>query len=291
MIERIYIPTIRRFDNQITFNSLPKELQYKVVMVVEPDERHLYDYECTYLEIPEEFVGDWCQLSRTRKFIHEHAGPIKYAVMDDDLTIKRRNSKYWTGKSNMETSRRDATYIEILRAFDTFDEWLDEDDIGIVGLSTSEAPPADAEYVDTKGVFAMIFIDGKMLSQELHDMDITSIRVSEDVLFIFECLSRGINTRQSTEWMYDNGSLKKEMQSTREVWTGMYKDKEQPKDHFQTDEHYDALAYIQKKFPHGIKIYEKDGRRKNTKYWKRVYKPFLKGNKTKSAFKKTWGLQ
>lgn len=271
MIERIYIPTVRRADNQITFNSLPKELQSRVVMVVEPGERHLYRYDLAeYLEIPESFVGDYCQLSRTRKFIHEHAGAIKYAVMDDDLTIRRRNSKYWTGESNMETSRRDATQIEILEAFATFNIWLDECDIGIVGLSTPDAPPANAEYVDTKGVFGMLFIDGRMLSEVLPEMDLTSIRIAEDVMFIYECLSRGINTRQSTEWMYDNGSLRKDMQSSRVIWTDMHK--EQPKDHFQTDEHYFALEYIRSRFPEGIKIYEKDGRRKNTKYWKKVYK-------------------
>jgi hypothetical protein len=270
MIERIYIPTIRRADNQITFNNLPTELQNRVVMVVEPGERHLYRYDLAeYLEIPESFVGDYYQLSRTRKFIHEHAGAIKYAVIDDDLIIRRRNSKYWTGESNMETSRRDATQTEILEAFSTFNIWLDEYDIGIVGLSTGEVPPANTEYVDTKGVFGMIFIDGRMLSEVLPEMDLTSIRVAEDVLFIYECLSRGINTRQSTEWMYDNGSLKKDMQSSRVIWTDMHK--EQPKDHFQTDEHYMALEYIRTKFPEGIKIYEKDGRRKNTKYWKKVY--------------------
>jgi len=274
MIERIYIPTIRRADKQTTFESLPKELQERVIMVVEPGERHLYNYECNYLLLPQDIVGDWCQLSRTRKFIHENAGSIKYCVTDDDLTIQRRNSKYWTNKSNMKTSRRNATHREIWSAFYTFDKWLDEEDIGIVGLSTGEAPPANEEYVDTKGVFGMIFIDGRMLSQELHDMDITSIRIAEDVLFIYECLSRGINTRQSTEWMYNNGSLKKDMQSTRVVWTDMHK--EQPKDHFQTDEHYDALEYIHKKFPDGIKIYKKDGKRKNTKFWKKVYIPSQK---------------
>ena len=159
MIDRIYIPTIRRADNQITFESLPKTLQEKVVMVVEPGERHLYNYDCEYLELPEDIVGDWYQLARTRHFIHEHAGSIKYCVSDDDLTILRRNSKYWTDKSNMNTSRREATPAEILLAFDKFSDWLDEEDIGIVGLSTGEAPPADKEYVDTKGVFGMIFID------------------------------------------------------------------------------------------------------------------------------------
>lgn len=271
MIERIYIPTVKRADRQITYENLPKSLQEKVVMVIDGSELNQYKYDCDYLELPEHIVGSWTQLAETRKFIHEHAGPIKYAMMDDDLIIKRRNSKYWTDVSNMESSRRNATSEEIEGAFETFSRWLDEDDIGIVGLSSIEAPPPSTEYIDTVGVFNILCIDGKMLSRELPDMDITSIRVAEDVLFIYECLSRGINTRQSTEWTYENGSLRKDMQSTRVVWNEMFE--EVPEDYFQTDEHYEALEYIRRKFPAGIKIYEKDGKRKNTKYWKRIYKP------------------
>ena len=130
MIERIYIPTVRRADNQITFNNFPKELQERVIMVVEPGERHLYNYSCQYLEIPEEIVGSWTQLAQTRKFIHKHAGAVKYCVADDDIVIKRRNAKYWTGESNMELTKRNATSEEILNMYDKIDTWLDEKSIG-----------------------------------------------------------------------------------------------------------------------------------------------------------------
>ena len=113
MIEKIYIPTVRRAENQITFNNLPDELKKRVVMVVESGERHLYNYDCEYLEIPEEIVGKWTQLAETRKLIHKHAGNIKYAMVDDDVVINRRNTKYWTGISNMDKSRRKATKDEI----------------------------------------------------------------------------------------------------------------------------------------------------------------------------------
>jgi len=267
VIERIYIPTIRRTDNQISFNNLPKELQRKVIMVVESGERHLYNYDCEYLELPEKIVGEFYQLAETRKFIYEHAGTIKYAVMDDDLIIRRRNSKYWTGKSNMEKSKRDAIPDEILLAFDTCDKWLDEPDIGIVGLTDQSigAPPPPVEYQNTVFVAGLIFIDGAKVQQELHDMDITSVRIAEDLIFIYECLSRGINTRKSIEWMFTNGSAKKGMTETSLSGTG----------HNSSDLHYDALKYIQTKFPKGIKLYEKDGIRKNRKYCKKVYTPKL----------------
>tara|TARA_R110000824_G_scaffold380262_1_gene572608 strand:- start:2919 stop:3773 length:855 start_codon:yes stop_codon:yes gene_type:complete len=273
MIERIYIPTVRRTDKQITYENLPDELKRKVVMVIEPDERHLYNYDCEYLEIPEKLVGTWTQLAETRLFIHKHAGKIKYCVSDDDVIINRRNSKYWSNTSNMEKSRRYATDEDILEMFSKIDAWLDESDIGIVGLTNTGTPPSYEEYLDTVGVFCMIFIDGTMLSKIIDDIDITSIRVAEDVLFSFECLSRGINTRRSNEWLYTNRSIyQKDLQDSREVWANMYKNKEIPPDFYQSTAHIDAMRVIQSKFPQYLDIFEKNGKVNFRKKWKKVYR-------------------
>ena len=275
MIERIYIPTVRRADNQITYENLPSELQKRVIMVIDPNERHLYNYDCEYLELPEWIIGAKpCQIGETRKLIHKHAGAIKYAMIDDDLIIRRRNAKYWTGKSNMEKSRRDATPDEILLAFDTFDKWLDEPDIGVVGgteLSFAHPPPY-AEYLDTVFFSTLYVIDGRKLTKAIDEDFVTAywkdeptmpMVLAEDLLFVYECLSRGINTRKSIEWCFVNKSASKEMSSKSISGTG----------HDTTESHYDSLRYIQSKFPQGIKFYEKDGIPKNRKYCKKVYKP------------------
>ena len=277
MIEKIYIPTVRRAKNQITFNNLPDELKKRVIMVVESGERHLYNYDCEYLEIPEEIVGKWTQLAETRKLIHKHAGNIKYAMIDDDIVINRRNTKYWTGVSNMNKSRRKATKEEISLMYEQVSKWLDEPDIGIVGLSTPDVPPGSKEYHDTTNVNTYCFYDGRMISKVIDEMDITSVRVSEDMLFLYEALSRGINSRKSEEWVFDNRSqVDKNLQDTRIVWKNMFD--ETPEDYFQTDEHYDCMRYIQKKYPHGVKIFEKDGKMKNIKYLKKVYKKSQENN-------------
>ena len=280
MIERIYIPTVRRTDNQITFNNLPEELKKRVIMVVEPGERHLYNYECEYLLVPEKLVGTWTQLAETRLMIHKHAGAIKYAVLDDDVIIKRRNAKYWTGKSNMEKSKRFATSEEISDMFEIVSKWLDEESIGVVGISDAGTPPADTVYTDTMPVYTYLFYDGKMLSKVIDEMDITTLRIAEDLLFLFEALSRGINTRKSNEFMYDNRSMAdKNLAESREVWTGMFKNKEdRPDNYYQSDEHYKSLKYIQKKYPHIIKIFkDENGKKKNRIAWKKIYKPINYG--------------
>ena len=271
MIEKIYIPTAKRENNQITYENMPEELQKRVIMVLRPEDRPLYKYDCEYLVVPDEMVGTWTELAQTRKLIHKHAGAIKYAMIDDDIVINRRNAKYWTGVSNMDKSRRKATKEEISLMYEQISKWLDEPDIGIVGLSAPDVPPSNSEYHDTTNVNTYCFYDGRMISKVIDEMDITSVRVSEDMLFLYEALSRGINSRKSEEWVFDNRSqVDKNLQDTRIVWKGMFD--ETPEDYFQTDEHYDCMRYIQKKYPHGVKIFEKDGKMKNIKYLKQVYK-------------------
>lgn len=271
MIEKIFIPTIKRPHKQFTFENLPPELQSRVIMVIDPSEASQYKYDCEYLHLPDHILGSWTQLAQTRKFIHEKASGIKYAMIDDDLIVVKRNAKYWTGVSDMEKSKRIATQEEILRLFETASMWLDQGDIGIVGLSDGMAPPAAKEYLDTKGVFAYLFCDGKKLDRIVNDLD-TSIRVAEDVQFMFECLDAGINTRMSNEFLYTNKSATKELESSRPIWEDMFD--EMPKCHFQTDEHYEALAHIQRSFPHAIELFTTpDGQRKNRKSWKKAYRP------------------
>ena len=270
MIERIYIPTIRRFDKQLTFENLPKEFQQKVIMVVEPAERQLYKYDCKYLELPNEIVGSWTQLSQTRKFIHQHADKIKYAMIDDDLIVYKRNQKYFNEVSDMDVSKRKATSEEVTRLFTQASDWLDEPDIGVVGLSDAYQPPANTKYSDTKGAFQFVFIDGKKISKIIDKLD-TSTRVAEDLLFLFECLSNGINIRITNEFLHINKSESKEFKGKRPIWEEISDSASE--NVFQSKEHYDTLYYIQKKFPEGITIFEKDGIMKHVKHWKKVYKP------------------
>lgn len=280
MIERIYIPTAKRANNQITYNNLPDELKKRVIMVLREDDRLLYKYDCEYLVVPKEMVGSYTELAQTRELIHKHAGAIKYAMVDDDILIKRRNAKYWTGQSNMEKSQRLATAEEISEMYNVVDKWLDEPDIGVVGLADTISPPGNKPYRDTTNVNTYVFYDGRMISKVIDDMDISSVRVAEDMLFLFEALSRGINSRKSEEFMFDNRSqVDKDLQDSRIVWKGMFEDKDTPEDYFQTEEHYNCMRYIQKKYPHGVKIYEKDGKLKNTKYWRKVYKSKLEAKK------------
>ena len=53
MIDKIFIPTVNRIDNQITYNALPDELKRQVVFVVQSWEREKYNFNVDYLVLPE----------------------------------------------------------------------------------------------------------------------------------------------------------------------------------------------------------------------------------------------
>ena len=113
-----------------------------------------------------------------------------------------------------------------------------------------------------------------MISKVIDEMDIATLRIAEDVLFLFEALSRGINTRKSNVFMYDNRSMvDKNLAESREVWTGMFKNKEdRPDNYYQSDEHYKSMDYIQKKYPHIVHIFkDENGKKKNRIAWKKLY--------------------
>jgi len=144
VIERIFIPTVNRADNQITYNNLPEELKSKVTMVVQAWERDKYQYPCDYLVLPEEInLSDYYCLPKTRKIIYEAGQNMKYAVIDDDITFGRRNAKYWTGVSNMEMSKRKATDEDIFEMFHLYSKWLDDTTVTVCGPGHAENPPRD----------------------------------------------------------------------------------------------------------------------------------------------------
>lgn len=218
MIEKIFIPTVNRVDNQITYNNLPDELKSRVVMVVQEWERPQYNYPVEYLVLPPEVnLEDYYCIARTRKCIYEAGQDIKYAVLDDDLTFGRRNQKYWGRPSNMEMSKRACTDADVLEMFDLYSTWLDHERITICGCGHSENPPMDKAYNDNSSLGSALWINGKDFKDELADLDLTSVKVMEDTYFLLQMLKRGYGNRVSQEFIFFNKSVHtKSMEST--IW-------------------------------------------------------------------------
>ena len=90
MIDRIYIPTLGRPNEQVTWDNLPTELKEKVWFVIHQKEKDLYDYDAKYLVLDNN-IG----IANVRKEIVYHAGKIRFCMWDDDVIFYRRNRKYY----------------------------------------------------------------------------------------------------------------------------------------------------------------------------------------------------
>ena len=84
---KIYIPTFRRVNNQITFDNLPDEIKENVIMVVQEQEKDNHKSDCEYL-----IVGNDIGIAKTREIIYHHAGEKKFGVIDDDIKFYKRNN-------------------------------------------------------------------------------------------------------------------------------------------------------------------------------------------------------
>ena len=97
MIDTIYIPTLGRSSNQITFDNLPSNVQDICILVVQPHEVELYKNYPT-LVLPDDYIG----ITETRKWIHIQAQDTKYGVFDDDLRFIERTPQGEKTKAPMD---------------------------------------------------------------------------------------------------------------------------------------------------------------------------------------------
>jgi len=216
-LDKIFIPTLHRVDNQITYDALPPSLQEKVVFVVQAHERDQYKYDNEYLVLPDYITPDHPRaIAHTRKCIYEAGRDIRYAMIDDDITFKRRNAKYWTGTSNMEKSQRPASEEDVSEMFDTFDRWMDEESVTFCGPGFCENPPTGKPYQNNTSMSSAYWINGPAFSHVLDEFPVTDVKVAEDVVFILSLLTRGYGNRVSQEFCMQNASVHKKMDSV--VW-------------------------------------------------------------------------
>ena len=206
MIDKIYIPTFRRVDNQATFDNLPDEYKEKVVMVVQEQEKDEYKYDVEYLVVDNN-IG----IAKTRELICRDAGNQRFYMIDDDVILHRRNAKYFGGEPNMETAKRICTKEDLDDMFTLFHSWMDNDNIMHIGHKSSGLPPGKS-VLENKDIIQATMIDGKELSKFIDDIEWDLCQVGEDSRFMIDCLIRGYKNRVTDEFpkfseMWGEGGL------------------------------------------------------------------------------------
>ena len=217
MIDRIFIPTVNRVNDQITLSNIPKSLIDRVTLVVQSWEIKKYKYDVDYLVLPKEInLDDRLCLSKSRKIIYEEGRNLKYCVLDDDLIFKRRNQKRFGFPSDMEKSSRSCSEKDTEEMFNLFDSWLDEKDVSFCGPSQIQNIPQTKLYSSNSSISSCVWFNGKKFNHILDDLPMVEVKYGEDVLFFLSLLSRGYGNRVSQMFCFGNESLKGKMVS--DVW-------------------------------------------------------------------------
>lgn len=208
-MDRIFIPTVFRADNQISYNHLSPSLQKKTTLVVQAWEKKKYSSDFDLLVLPRKIniYDDYLCLAKTREIIHREGKNTKYVMMDDDMTFKRRNAKYWTGVSDMEKSKRDCTLTDVNQMFSLFTKWLDEEYVSFVSPSHEENPPLHKSYSSNSSCCSCVGFNGKDFAHMLKELPTSEIKYAEDTLLYLTLLSLGYGNRISTQFCAKNHSV------------------------------------------------------------------------------------
>ena len=199
---KIYIPSFRRVDNQITFNNLPDNVKENVILVVQEQEKNQYKYDCEYL-----VVDDNIGIAKTREHIYHHAGKNRFGMLDDDIKFYKRNKKYFHNQnSDMEKSKRLMTENDWDYWFSEIKKMFDKSDIMHIGHRDVSLPPAENKYSKNKLFLGSHWLDGKKLSKFVDDVDWSYVATGEDILLALECSMRGYKNFISNEILIDRWS-------------------------------------------------------------------------------------
>ena len=195
-IDKIYIPTFKRHDKQIFFESLPDRLKDKVIFVIQKQEEHLFLNKNTLV------VDNNIGIAKTREIIYKTAGTKRYLIVDDDVLLYRRNAKYFSKPSNMKGAKRlllDNDWNELLQRLN---DQHDNNHIMCGFKFSSILPRFDQPIFHNGGIFAVFSIDGKQLSKIIDDIDFNYVYISENIHFNLELLTKGYPNAIMEEFCY-----------------------------------------------------------------------------------------
>lgn len=196
---KIYIPTFRRINNQITFDNLPDEIKENVIMVVQEQEKDNHKSDCEYLIVDND-IG----IAKTREIIYHHAGEKRFGVIDDDIKFYKRNGKYFKNTdSNMDASKRLMTNEDWSYWFLEIEKMFDEPEIMHLGHREVALPPMDIKWSENKMFIAVHWLDGKKLSKFINEVDWNYVQTGEDSVLAIECAIRGYKNKVSNEIVMD----------------------------------------------------------------------------------------
>jgi hypothetical protein len=172
--DRIYIPTLGRTNNQITYDGLPDFVKDITYLVIQPHEKKLHK-DKKVLVLPKSVKG----INNTRKWIYEKAKNTIWGMFDDDLVFQKRNgSKKTIMTDNDWKVMLNKTYHSLTT------------DIPFMGHRLSFLPPLPVSYKENTGCHCAFYFNGKVLPE----LD-WSMPLAEDLHMVLQLLRKGFNNK------------------------------------------------------------------------------------------------
>jgi hypothetical protein len=89
--------------------------------------------------------------------------------------------------------------------------------VTVCGPGHAENPPQDSAYSNNSSLSSAIFVNGNDFKDLLPELELTRVKVAEDIVFLLSLLANGYGNRVSQEFIFFNNSVHKaDMTST--VW-------------------------------------------------------------------------
>jgi hypothetical protein len=193
-MDYIVIPTLGRIEKQHTYNNLPEQLKNITRFVVRDFE---YDSFCQkYGEVKViKLPTDIKNIAETRDYIKEYFTENRYWVFDDDLTFCTKTYVMVDGKPKWLSG------IMTEQDFDVMIHWANEtfdNGIPICGLDASSIIPSTKAWPQKSNsrILHNVCVNGPAI--EDYNLVFDRTIASEDLDFLLQCLSYGLENRINT---------------------------------------------------------------------------------------------
>jgi len=193
MIDRIYIPTLSRVENQITWDNLPDFVKEISVLAVPPQEENLH-IKIPTIVVPENFTG----IAKTREWLWSVSENLKWGMFDDDLKFSVRTK-------DGEKSKRKFTNEDWKYLLETTDSWLEE--YFVVGMRQGNLPPRGTDFIENSNINTVYFFNGKKIPK-VNELD-WSLQFAEDLHLNLQLLKYGYKNRVWDKYVFNGTQYSK----------------------------------------------------------------------------------
>lgn len=198
----IIIPTFRRPNTQLTWNTLHPNIRRFVTFVVRPDEAPFFRSSYAPSSVVET-DGTVHDFSSTMQFLFDAFCHTKFIYIDDDVTALYRRRRFYEDISTLEKPfavTKLETAEDQSQMFDSMLTDLETPHVGNVGLRPAYLPPYADKYRHAQSNIQLMAVDGALVKRIGARWD--RLKWCSDNDFNLQLNYHGLDTLQRNDFYY-----------------------------------------------------------------------------------------